>query len=224
MNDDIYIIGGGASLRDFDFTKLKDKICMTINYSVVNVPDCKYFVTMDYTFIDYIKDKTKNKLTRAEFMALPCEKYFVVATNNKYIQEENGQYVDMRSGYKYNLDGIDKVIESNTEYGIGRSFRNFVHGCNSGFCGLQLAILLGYKNIHLLGFDLDFQYDTHYHMSYTQNRGKFIKGLESYKKHFYVAIGHIKSHRHGITLYNYAENGFLSKFLITKTLESIDES
>ena len=221
MKDDIYIVGGGSSLRDFDFTKLKDKTCMTINYSIVNVPNCKYFVTMDYTFIDFISEKTKTVLTREKFVALPCEKYFVVATNNKYIENKNGQYIDNRCGYKYDLSGIDKVIESNKEYGIGHEYQDFVHGCNSGFCGVQLAILLGYKNIHLLGFDLNFEYDTHYHMAYTQNKDKFIKNLELYKKHFYVAIRCLKQNRKGVTLYNYCENGFLTQFLITKSLDEI---
>jgi len=220
MND-IYIIGGGASLRDFDFKKLKNKDCIAINYSIVNVPTSKYFITMDYTFIDYIEQKTKKQLTKKKFKALPCEKYFVVATNNKYIQKQKDTYIDTRSNYKYDLTGIDRVIPSNIEYGIGHDYEHFVHGCNSGFCALQLALLLGYKNIHLLGFDLTSTYDTHYHMAYMQSKGKFIKRLEVYKKHFYVAIRWIEKNYSEIKISNYAKDGYLANYLDTKSLDTI---
>ena len=47
---------------------------------------------------------------------------------------------------------------------------------------VQLAILAGYKEIYLLGFDLGYSNDnTHFHTGYSQNKIKFDKNISFQK-------------------------------------------
>lgn len=53
---DLYIIGGGESLKDFDFDTIKDKDCMVINATILICPQAKYFVALDkWVFWEYKK-------------------------------------------------------------------------------------------------------------------------------------------------------------------------
>jgi len=184
MNKEIYIVAGGTSLKDFDFDKLKGKDVIAVNKSIIDCPWAKYFITMDYTFIDHIVEKTKNKLTLKAFKNTPSEKYFIVAINNKYIQKRGKGYVDTRYNYCYYLKNFDHIIEARNEHDIGTSFETFGHGCNSGTCALQLALLLNYEKIYLLGVDLYIGNETHYHGGYSESINKFQKKLDFYIPYF----------------------------------------
>ena len=218
---EIYIVAGGPSLAGFDFSKLANKTVMVVNKSIVDIPKANIFITMDYTFIDYIDRKTDNKLTRASFKRLPCIKYFVVATNNQYIRLVNGNYVDIRSNYQYILKDFNQVIASNSAYGIGGNFYQFVHGCNSGYCAIQLALILGYKKIHLLGFDLQIDTETHYHHGYKQNKLQFEKKLDMYYNYYVVGLHNIKLKFPNVKMISYSKEGRLNKFIEYKPLGEI---
>lgn len=58
---------------------------------------------------------------------------------------------DAMLGY-LNALGIYRIPSNYTE-GLGDSFSRFANGGTSGYAGIQLAILLGFKTIGLLGFD-----------------------------------------------------------------------
>lgn len=221
MKKEIYIVCGGNSLKDFDFSKLDRKDVIAVNKSILDVPESKYFVTMDYTFIDRIIIKTDNRLTKESFFRLPSKKYFIVATNNSYIRFRNNQYVDVRYDYKYDLTKFNEVIVSNKDVGIGGNFYEFVHGCNSGFCALQLAILLEYKIIHLLGVDLIVQDKTHYHSGYNQNKWEFGARLDFYYPFYVSGIHNIKIKFPNIKLYSYSPNTKLNNYIEYKSLEDI---
>lgn len=221
MRKEIYIVCGGNSLENFDFSKLKNKDVIAVNKSILDVPNSKYFVTMDYTFIDHIIAKTNNRLTKKSFFKLPSKKYFIVATNNNYIRFRDNYYVDVRYNYKYNLDGFNKVIVSNKDVGIGGNLYEFVHGCNSGFCALQLAIILGYKTIHLLGVDLVVQDKTHYHDGYNTNKREFGKRLDFYYPFYVSGIHNIKIKFPKVKLYSYSPNTKLNDYIEYKPLEDI---
>lgn len=221
MKNEIYIVAGGASLKNFDFKKLYNKDVIAINKSILDVQWAKYFITMDYTFIDHIARKTQNKLTRDTFSLLPSKKYFVVAKDNSYIKLKDGVYTDIRSQYTYDLKEFDEIIVSHNPLGIGQSFYEFVHGCNSGYSAIQLGLLLGYKVIHLLGFDLNVTDITHYHGGYFQKPNQFQKKLDFYYQYFIVGLHNIKLLFSDVKLYNYAPKSKLNSKLPYKSLKEI---
>ena len=184
----VFIIGGGTSLSGFNFSLLKDEDIIAVNKSIESVPHANYFVTMDYTFII-----DNNKLSGADFNIIKNiteNSYFVVNTSHRYIQNVDGVYTDTRIGLKYSaLEKFTGVIKGFNTYNIGSGFgetlETFAHGNNSGYCAVQLAILLGYEEIYLLGFDLIVTgVKTHYHTGYKQNAGRFSNNLNEYRANF----------------------------------------
>jgi hypothetical protein len=184
----VFVIGGGASLIGFDFSKLEGEDIIAVNKSIEHVKRATYFITMDYTFIT-----DPLKLTEADFSIVKDKadfSYFVVNTDNKFIKNINGVYTDTRMNLKYSaLSKFDGVITSDRAYNISTGFSNdvgsFAHGNNSGYCGLQLAILLGYDEIYLLGYDLNVNSTkTHFHSGYRQNVSKFSRNLNEYRAFF----------------------------------------
>ena len=180
--DRIFIIGGGPSVGKINLSLLKDEVTMCVNASVKFVPNPTYFVTMDYSYFE----KSKDVGTIQEISDMVDESYFILNVNNpNLIKDHNGIYFDKRNNMRYeNLDMFTQVIPSTTEQNLhtGFSFNKdrFVHGQNSGFCAVQLAILLGYKEIVLLGFDLGFDGNTtHFHMFY-KNHSNIKKKVSSY--------------------------------------------
>jgi len=186
MKDSVFIVGGGPSLKNFDFNFLKGKDVIAVNKAVFDVPDPKYFITVDYTFI--------NKVTREKLKTINCKKVFVVDTAYDFIKKINGVYVDTRCNLKYtDLDIFDRIIEAKNQDGFGYSFDKFSTGINSGYCALQLAIILGYKNIYLLGFDFrSISKKTHYHEGYGQNWKVFNKTLDLYLNKFRAGLEQLK--------------------------------
>ena len=188
----VFIVGGGASLKDFDFSLLKNEDVIAVNKAIEFVPYAKHFITMDYTFI-HSHDKLKN----ADFNIIKKSaetSHFVVNTLHDYMIRIDGVYTDTRYNLKYkDLDKFDDVIVSNTLYdsinGFGKDISNFAHGNNSGFCALQLALILGYDKIYLMGYDLNTNSrKTHFHNGYNQDYARFTKELADYRSTFEAAI------------------------------------
>jgi len=119
-----------------------------------------------------------------------------------FLKEQNGQIVDTRTDLIYYLDVFDKVIKSYKAAGIGYSFDDFRTGLNSGYCALQLAVILGYREIYLLGFDLNVDRITHYHGGYGEEKDSFKHKLETYYNYFAIGLGLLVSSNRGINVYS----------------------
>ena len=160
-NEVCFVVGGGPSLNGFDFTQLNGFDTIAVNKAVEYISNPTYFITTDYSYfikaalpIEKIKQKTKH-----------C--YFVANMTHDYMTFQGGRVIDTRRNFVYNdLYQYTSVIESNYTNGFGSSLQEFANGGNSGHCGIQLALLLGYKKIYLLGFDLNAEGQTHFHQSY----------------------------------------------------------
>lgn len=171
----VYIIGGGSSLEDFDFSKLQNKDTIAVNKSILDVSDCNYFVTMDHSIFGKV-DKFKRDLKKYS-----CTKVFIANFCKPYMIEKNGQIIDSRWNLIYDLSSFDIIVKSRNVDTFGRKWNDFRNGNNSGYCAIQLAILLGYKEINLLGFDLQSkEKKTHYHKGYNESVAKFNTKLEEY--------------------------------------------
>ena len=106
---------------------------------------------------------------------------------------KDGKFKHVHSGYIYNLFSMNMIIKNAGVEGIGFEFKDFRTGYNSGFCAFQLAVLLGYKKIHLLGFDLcENNSKTHYHSKYKNRKTINNKMFEKFYTNFVLAIKILK--------------------------------
>jgi len=183
---------------------------------VSTLPFAKYFITMDYTFID-------KKLKIEEMLNIKSTKIFIANLCPDYMIEERGLIVDTRNNYVYCLNDFDVIIKSRVGWGLGAALNNFAHGDNSGFCAFQLAVCLGYKNIHLLGIDLNAKKKTHYHNGYNQNIVQFNKKLTAYADAFQHAFIILKIKHRNINIYNYSPKSVINEMVCPKKLEDINE-
>lgn len=189
MEKEVYIIGGGPSLKKFDFELLSEKDTIVVNKSILDIPNANYFVTVDYTFL--------RKVGSPKLGGDTVAKVFVACLHFDYMCEEEGIITDSRTGMKYDLSAFDVIIKSRRADGIGYSLGDFRNGLNSGYCALQLAVILGYKKINLLGIDLQVDSNqaeliTHYHGGYGQDPYKFAMKLEEYYVHFVGGLQRLK--------------------------------
>jgi len=193
-----FVVGGGPSLNGFDFTQLNGFDTIAVNKSVEYIPNPTYFITTDYSYfvkaslpIERIKQKSKNT-------------YFVANMTHDYMSFQNGRIVDTRRNFIYNdLYQYTGVIESNNSDGFGSSLAEFSNGGNSGHCGIQLALLLGYKKIYLLGFDLNSEGQTHFHQSYREiDQASFKNRVNDYGITLNNALANYKGSQEIINLSN----------------------
>ena len=185
MKDDVYIIGGGISLKGFDFRKLKDKNTIVVNMSAFDVPNPTYCITADSGIL--------RKVQEGYFKDIDTTWVLVTNPNHCSMKWKNGVFKHIHSGYVYNLFAVNMIIRNAGVEGIGFEFKDFRTGYNSGFCAFQLAFLLGYKRIHLLGFDLcEKDSRTHYHNRYRNKKTISDKMFEKFYTNFVLAIGILK--------------------------------
>jgi len=162
-----YIVGGGPSLMDFDFSILKDQDTIVVNQAIFQVPHAKYFITMDYTWL--LKSEVlTTAVRRNQFTKHPAEKFFILALEeNRLVPIDEFHCIDKKFGLHYDLSLFDNVIRSLKHGGMGTTLQDFHSGSDSGFSALQLAVILGYKKIYLLGFDFcTLNSETHFHQDY----------------------------------------------------------
>ena len=144
-----FIIGGGPSLKGFDFSKLQDELTIGVN-AVYQKFDPTILFGMDKRFFDwasgghYGKDDEEKK----EFL----EKYNNLTAIKLHLNVENS---DFKNVYKIDCMG---------NLGLSISLSNgLYHGENSGYAALNLAYILGCNPIYLLGFDMDGDKKYHWH-------------------------------------------------------------
>ena len=183
MENDIFIIGGGSSLRGFDFSKLRNKDTIAVNMSALDVPNPTYCITADSNIF--------RKVQEGYFKNVKTTWVLVTNPNHCTMKWQDGRFRNIKNGFVYNLFCMNVVIRNADVEGIGFTFNDFKTGYNSGFCGFQLAVLLGYKKIYLLGFDLVSGSRCHYHHRYG---GRKIdkESLDRYYDNFVLALKEIK--------------------------------
>lgn len=130
-----FIIGGGGSLKDFDFSRLKDEITIGINY---------VFKFFEPTYLIWCDEAVYNQ-NKEEIDRLKSIKYAPTWwIGNNWQNVKGFSIADSFQG----KDGLIKGL-----YG-GKN------GWMSGVLAISLASALGYSPIYLLGFDGD---KTHFH-------------------------------------------------------------
>lgn len=130
-----FIIGGGESLKDFDFSKLKNEYVIGVNRAYEAV-DCTINFAMDHNLHEWI---TKGKLGQEAKRKFEDFKGFPVWLDSV--------------GYDY-PQGIFILSKSNA-FTVNRSMKvGITGGTNAGFGALNIAVSLGANPIYLLGYDM----------------------------------------------------------------------
>lgn len=166
-----FLLGGGPSLKDFDFNLIKNEITIGVNKSFIKFP----------TTVNYAMD----------------ERFYNMVTGTQKIEWKelhqqwllySGIKVFLRRGRKVKFDKSVYVINN-----LGRKALSFDldagiwSGNNSGFGALSLAVGLGCKRIGLLGYDLKVRQkqggvETHWHGGYGLGRTPtFQKKLDKFR-------------------------------------------
>lgn len=184
MSKEVYVVAGGPSLEGFDFSKLRGKDTIAVNMAALDVPDPTFCITADSRILRKLQEGFFNKVSSC----------WVVVTNPNHasMKWEGGRFVHKDSGFVYNLLIPNMIIRNTGTEGIGFRWNDFRTGYNSGFCGFQLAVLLGYDRIYLLGFDMVSKKDRgHYHKRYGDRRIPDRK-LDQFYHNFVRAIKSIR--------------------------------
>jgi len=131
-----FIIGGGESLKDFDFSKLKNELVIGVNraYEVI---DCTINYAMDNNIYHWITNGKLGKKARKRF------------------EDFKGIPVWLDSaGYDYpkGIFILNKLGNQKNNYIMKEGLKR---GTNAGFGALNLAVCLGANPIYLLGFDME---------------------------------------------------------------------
>jgi len=186
----VYIVGGGGSLLGFNFAKLKDLDTIAVNVAALDVPNPTYCITADSSIF--------RKVQEGYFKNVKTTWVLVTNPNHSVMKMKDGCFKNIKTGFVYNLLCVNMIIRNAGVDGIGFSFNDFRTGYNSGFCGLQLAVLLGYTEIHLLGFDLTLGKKCHYHNKYRNHKiskhsfntyfDNFIKALDILRKQTSIKV------------------------------------
>jgi len=174
---DCYIIGGGPSLEDFDWSLLKGKRTIGIN-RVFEKFDPTIIFSMDTRYLNWILQNQYGVDVRSKFQKSKTYKVWLCTYTCKLPEKIFiiPVYVNYSKGFK--------AFPTTMKDGIG-------HGNNSGYGALNLAVCLGVKRIYLLGFDMKIKdKKTHWHDGHKRPMKPTV--LESYKKYFKHAANEIK--------------------------------
>jgi len=164
-----FIIGGGPSLSNFDWSLLEGKLTIGINRVYEKLQPSIIF-GMDHKFVRWILMGKYGDLARKKFLQSPAMKIWLCTATTHipgkiYVLKCWRNYTESRTAFPFTMKG-----------GIG-------HGNNSGYGALNLAACLGANPIYLLGFDMKHtKTQTHWHNGHPEKKGedvmpKFIENL-----------------------------------------------
>jgi len=182
-----FILGGGPSLENFDFSLIKNELTIGINKSFIKFPTAVNF-SMDAKFYEYVSkpnsaDAVQNKI-HEQWLTYSGVRTFLQLDIKK--QLENIYLVKKLTA---------KSISLNLEAGI-------YGGSNSGLGALMLAMALGANPIYLLGYDMKVKdTKTHWHSGYpNQTADSLIRRLGKFIQSFDECADSIK--KAGFTVIN----------------------
>ena len=194
-----FLLGGGPSLKDFDYNLIKDELTIGVNKSFIKFSTTINYA-MDARFYDMVsypskKDIKKNNLHQ-QWVAYKGIKVFP-KRSSKFVFDDSVYVVNSLPGTALSFD-LSKGIWL---------------GNNSGFGALMLAICLGCKKVGLLGYDLKVDSKakkTHWHDGYAnQDVNSFQRKLDRFRVCFEEFSTTIK--QQGIEVVNLVERSEDSK-------------
>ena len=137
LGDTIYVVGGGPSLKDFNFELLRDKTVIAVNKAFTRVPFAQVLYWSDTRFYEWFS-KEIDAFTGIKVTCRP--------------EPKRSDVINLLNTGKTGLETMS--------YGLR-------DGGNSGYAAMNLAYHLGAKKIVLLGFDMqNTPKQTHWHDGY----------------------------------------------------------
>lgn len=134
----VYIVGGGPSLKGFDWNRLKGKKVIAINRAFEVLPFADVLYWTDSRFYRWYRSEI-NRFTGLKFT---CRSFHDKPSDVTLLKANNAMTIDTRPSY-------------------------ISHGNNSGYGAINLAIKLGAKKIYLLGYDMHSTPNaSHWHSGY----------------------------------------------------------
>lgn len=171
LNKKCFILGGGPSLKSFDFGALDGQLTIGINRAFQYYPNAKINYSMDSDFYDKMKrgdyDKPGELPVYRQWMDFKGLRVFVAPMEIKKYGPE--VLLVKRMFYR----SVSRDLEAGI-YG----------GCNSGLGAIMLATALGANPIYLLGYDMKMEENkTHWHSGYPDKSiTEFSQKLNDYRK------------------------------------------
>jgi len=171
LNKKCFILGGGPSLKSFDFGALDNQLTIGINRAFQYYPNATINYSMDSDFYDKMKrgdyDKPGETPVYEQWMNFKGLRAFITPMELK----------------KY---GSEVLLVKKLFYrSVSRDLESGIYGgCNSGLGALMLAVALGANPIMLLGYDMKMDENkTHWHGGYPDKIiAEFKQKLGDYRK------------------------------------------
>ena len=197
-DDSLFIIGGGPSLTDFDWSILKNKNVLVLNRALEKVPNAIAVFWNDVTFHQNHQEELSKfggvRISTTRYsLSHTCDCNIIWVKGNSYTSDMNGP--------------------------IEESPYTIRQGSNTGYSALNVAYHLGAKTIYLLGYDMNLnEGKTNWHDGYknevpNNNRTRlnniFIQQFNGVKKTYLEK---------GIKIYNLNVDSNLKEFE-TKAIE-----
>jgi hypothetical protein len=183
METECCIVGGGPSLKDFDWSLLNDRYTIAINraFQVVPDPNIIYFTDPEF-YEEFGKDLPYDVRIIYGKSAVPC---------------------------KVPMIGVEKWHPLKVN-GLSKGKNQLSHGNNSMYACINLAWHLGFKTIYLLGLDLNGDDAMHFHSGYTHRfagmKPQYSKMRASFEKNAPVF------EKNGLKIYNCNPNSAVRCF------------
>jgi len=177
-NKPCFIVGGGPSLKNFDWTKLKGYRTIGVNRAFERFEPTIIF-SMDTRFLNWVvNDKyalmKDGAETKTKFMASQAYKVWLCTYTIGLPKEFF--IVRVEKNYFY---GLRNFSLSSMREGI-------CHGDNSGYAAINLAVCLGANPIYLLGFDCKHENGkSHWHDGHILKQKR--EDAEKWKGYFKIA-------------------------------------
>lgn len=150
-----FIIGGGPSLENFNFSVLKDELTIGVNKAFV-IYNSTINYGMDFGFYSSLTDPSRKNPKEVKLR----QQWLCYKGVKLFLRE------DVKIKFDPSVYYIDSLKKKSISYDISKGIYG---GNNSGFGALMLAIALGANPIGLLGFDLKVDKEknkTHWHEGY----------------------------------------------------------
>ncbi|MCK9601764.1 MAG: hypothetical protein M0R06_22160 [Sphaerochaeta sp.] len=187
-----FIVGGGPSLKGFDFERLRGERVIAINKAFYDVPFADIVFGMDRPLLDDLMSGKIDADYRAKNPDGPERNYQAAFAEFAGVKV----WLDL-SNYSYPEDVCS--IPSAGEIGWTKSCKEgLYHGQNSGYGALNLAMVLGADPIYLLGYDCAKgpAGEKNYHGGYPSAGNP--SALETFKEAFKAGAKMLMAGRHHI--------------------------
>lgn len=135
-----FIIGGGPSLRNFDFSQLKGELVIAVNRAFEKV-DAAIIISQDARFWGWIETEKLGKDAKRKFNEYKGLKVWIQTTWTQ------------GGGFPFPED-IHTIKSTGSREMVFNSKNGLPSCTNSGLNALCLAVCLGANPIYLLGFDM----------------------------------------------------------------------